>query len=61
MRGGGSFLRNTRHTARKADFRRGYRTGYDKGFKFGKETFGTWFEGTSIIIPTYNQKSYNFV
>ncbi|GAA0397600.1 glycosyltransferase family 2 protein [Paenibacillus motobuensis] len=49
-------MRNTRHTARKADFRRGYRTGYDKGFKSGKETFGTWFEGTSIIIPTYNQK-----
>jgi len=49
-------LRNTRHTARKADFQQGYRTGYDKGFKSGKETFGTWFEGTSIIIPTYNQK-----
>jgi GT2 family glycosyltransferase len=49
-------LRNTRHTARTADFQQGYRSGYDKGLKAGQETFGTWFEGTSIIIPTYNQK-----
>jgi len=50
-------LRNTRHTARAATyFHRGFRKGYDKGLSAGKETFGTWFEGTSIIIPTYNQK-----
>ena len=49
-------MHNTRHTAHESDFQQGYHRGYDQGFKVGKETFGTWFEGTSIIIPTYNQK-----
>lgn len=37
-------------------FRLGYQKGYQEGVNQGKQSFGTYFEGTSIIIPSYNQK-----
>lgn len=37
-------------------FQLGYQKGYQKGVNQGKQSFGTYFEGTSIIIPSYNQK-----
>ncbi|MNO20292.1 N-acetylglucosaminyl-diphospho-decaprenol L-rhamnosyltransferase [compost metagenome] len=40
------------------DFQRGYEAGYARGVVTGRETFGTLFEGTSIIIPTYNGKNF---
>ncbi|MGG2994908.1 glycosyltransferase family 2 protein [Paenibacillus macerans] len=45
---------------RKEDSRRayehGYAAGYAHGIVEGKRSFGAGFEGTSIIIPTYNRK-----
>lgn len=38
------------------DFQRGYEAGYARGVIAGKESFHSSFEGTSIIIPTYNGK-----
>ncbi|GIP24107.1 glycosyltransferase family 2 protein [Paenibacillus sp. J22TS3] len=35
-------------------YSRGYKAGYTQGVKAGIEDFGKAFEGTSIIIPTYN-------
>lgn len=37
-------------------FHQGYQKGYQEGVNQGKQSFGTYFEGTSIIIPSYNQK-----
>lgn len=37
-------------------FQLGYQKGYQEGVNQGKQSFGTYFEGTSIIIPSYNQK-----
>jgi Predicted glycosyltransferases len=36
----------------------GYEAGYDDGKRAGIESFETLFDGTSIIIPTYNQAKY---
>jgi len=36
----------------------GYRDGYQQGAAAGTEGYGNVFEGTSIIIPTYNQAEY---
>nr|WP_246627946.1 glycosyltransferase family 2 protein [Paenibacillus oenotherae] len=36
----------------------GYDAGYGEGIRSGQESFGTLFEGTSIIIPSYNQVEY---
>lgn len=38
------------------DFHRGYVAGYSLGVLKGKQSFSSLFEGTSIIIPTFNQK-----
>ena len=38
------------------DFQRGYDTGYARGIMSGQQSFGTYFDGTSIIIPTFNQR-----
>lgn len=38
------------------DYAQGYRSGYERGREEGYEAFSRKFEGTSIIIPTYNQK-----
>lgn len=38
------------------DFQRGYVAGYARGVEAGRQSFGSPFEGTSIIIPTYNRK-----
>ncbi|MBA9084508.1 GT2 family glycosyltransferase [Fontibacillus solani] len=38
------------------DFQRGYEAGYARGAEIGRQSFGSPFEGTSIIIPTYNRK-----
>lgn len=37
-------------------FDKGYRAGYEKGKMAGYSDFNQAFEGTSIIIPTYNKK-----
>lgn len=42
----------------KKGFHSGYRDGYDHGRHKGISQFGNVFEGTSIIIPTYNQLPY---
>ncbi len=36
----------------------GYKDGYQQGAAAGYDSYGTVFEGTSIIIPTYNQVEY---
>lgn len=36
----------------------GFNAGYGEGLLSGKDSFGTLFEGTSIIIPSYNQVDY---
>lgn len=42
----------------KSGYNRGYDDGYNQGFTNIKETDQTPFSGTSIIIPTFNQRSY---
>lgn len=37
-------------------FEKGYKAGYARGKTAGYEDFGQLFDGTSIIIPTYNKK-----
>lgn len=52
-----------RGTSRKSkvsgasDFQKGYEAGYTHGILKGKQSYGSFFEGTSIIIPTFNQKA----
>ncbi|MBB3113633.1 GT2 family glycosyltransferase [Paenibacillus phyllosphaerae] len=41
-----------------ASFRNGYERGYQAGVELGRLSFGAIFEGTSIIIPSYNQAGY---
>ncbi|MBM7566719.1 glycosyltransferase family 2 protein [Paenibacillus sacheonensis] len=36
----------------------GLAAGYQEGIRSGQESFGTYFDGTSIIIPSYNQLDY---
>jgi len=36
----------------------GHKTGYEEGMRAGFDGFSTLFEGTSIIIPSYNQVDY---
>lgn len=38
-------------------YEKGYQAGYEQGVMEGRRTFALPFEGTSIIIPTYNQKN----
>lgn len=38
------------------DYKRGYAAGYARGTEEGIRLFGAGFDGTSIIIPTYNRK-----
>ncbi|PWW07355.1 GT2 family glycosyltransferase [Paenibacillus cellulosilyticus] len=64
----GSRRRSSRRTAPKAAGRSsvtqpsrqelGYSAGYEDGKRAGMESFETLFDGTSIIIPTYNQAKY---
>lgn len=46
-------------SSRRATFgaywRRGYEQGYQQGLQSGHQQYGNKFEGTSIIIPTFNQ------
>ncbi|MHA0857011.1 glycosyltransferase family 2 protein [Paenibacillus sp. CMAA1364] len=39
-------------------YNRGYNKGYAEGMKAGQQSYNNVFEGTSIIIPTYNQRDY---
>lgn len=39
-------------------YQNGYRLGYEEGFKLGTESYGNFIDGTSIIIPTFNQALY---
>ncbi|MFC4099616.1 glycosyltransferase family 2 protein [Paenibacillus xanthanilyticus] len=39
-------------------YRAGYDSGFETGTRLGHESFGSLFDGTSIIIPTYNQLAY---
>lgn len=41
---------------RSPGYRDGYGNGYREGVQAGLQSFDTLFDGTSIIIPTYNQK-----
>ncbi|SFJ03401.1 Glycosyltransferase, GT2 family [Paenibacillus sp. UNC496MF] len=51
--------RTGRRTARPGSrFDAGANAGYSEGVRAGIETFGTVFDGTSIIIPSYNQLDY---
>lgn len=52
--------RDVRHTSTNegARYDAGFRAGYEDGKRSGAESYDTLFDGTSIIIPTYNQKSY---
>ncbi|AWB45816.1 glycosyltransferase family 2 protein [Paenibacillus sp. CAA11] len=43
-------------TKREASYEAGFRAGYERGQQAGRTDFYFPFEGTSIIIPTYNQK-----
>ncbi|WP_236342620.1 glycosyltransferase family 2 protein [Paenibacillus plantiphilus] len=36
----------------------GFDAGYGEGLRSGQDSFGTLFEGTSIIIPSFNQVDY---
>lgn len=36
----------------------GYSVGYEAGRRAGESSYGTYFHGTSIIIPSYNQADY---
>lgn len=38
-----------------ASWRNGYKEGYRQGVQFGQQHYGSRFEGTSIIVPTFNQ------
>lgn len=46
----------TAFTSNMKQYRQGYNAGYAEGMKIGKQSFHETFEGTSIIIPTYNQR-----
>lgn len=41
---------------RLLDYNRGFEAGYARGMEAGEQSFGKDFDGTSIIIPTYNRK-----
>ena len=45
----------TRRAAARQSYRLGYATGYRQGVQSGYQHYGTIFDGTSIIIPTFNQ------
>ncbi|WP_433943965.1 glycosyltransferase family 2 protein [Paenibacillus sp. SN-8-1] len=40
----------------RKQFSRGWKAGYEQGVRLGQETFASRFEGTSIIIPTFNSR-----
>lgn len=42
--------------SRQALYEKGYKAGYEKGKTAGYDDFEQLFDGTSIIIPTYNKK-----
>ncbi|BBI35021.1 glycosyltransferase family 2 protein [Cohnella abietis] len=44
-----------RSNARQLQFREGFGEGYREGVHSGTQSYPTLFEGTSIVIPTYNQ------
>ncbi|NBD26515.1 glycosyltransferase family 2 protein [Paenibacillus glycinis] len=50
--------RSRRRTKSGGRFEAGMASGYQEGVRSGRESFGTQFEGTSIIIPSYNQVEY---
>ncbi|MBJ6363819.1 glycosyltransferase family 2 protein [Paenibacillus sp. GCM10012307] len=39
-------------------YQSGYQTGYEAGVAAGSGSYGSYFNGTSIIIPSYNQAEY---
>lgn len=41
-----------------AGFNIGHSHGFGLGFRVGNDSFASGFDGTSIVIPTYNQKTY---
>ncbi|REE86229.1 GT2 family glycosyltransferase [Paenibacillus taihuensis] len=43
---------------RSSQYQTGMNSGYQEGLRTGQSSFGTYFEGTSIIIPNYNQVDY---
>lgn len=44
--------------SRAEPYRAGYNVGYEAGRAAGSTSYGTYFHGTSIIIPSYNQADY---
>lgn len=51
-------MRASGREALRIRYEEGFRAGYADGLRSGKEGFGNYFQGTSIIIPTYNQLRY---
>lgn len=52
--------RKSSHKSRvyQKNYQLGYKKGYEEGCSIGQGSFNTLFEGTSIIIPTYNKVNY---
>jgi O-antigen biosynthesis protein len=46
----------TERKAARSCYREGFEEGRRKGLAVGQQRYGTFFEGTSIIIPTFNQR-----
>ncbi|AJY73603.1 glycosyltransferase family 2 protein [Paenibacillus beijingensis] len=51
-------MRTSRGDAFRSRFEEGFGAGYADGLLSGKESFGTYFQGTSIIIPSHNKLRY---
>ncbi|MFF2483991.1 glycosyltransferase family 2 protein [Paenibacillus sp. NPDC058071] len=49
---------NRRANPSEASYQSGYEAGYHQGVQAGYSCYDTLFEGTSIIIPSYNQANY---
>lgn len=48
----------TNMNERSARYKRGLKEGYQQGLDAGYKSFESYFEGTSIIIPSYNEVEY---
>ncbi|GLX67099.1 glycosyltransferase family 2 protein [Paenibacillus glycanilyticus] len=51
-------LAPTKEGGRSANFQAGFQAGYNQGLEAGQSSYQSLFEGTSIIIPSYNQVDY---
>ena len=49
---------HTELSKRHASYKAGMEAGYSQGVKAGYSSYDSFFEGTSIIIPSFNQAGY---